>query len=99
MTGYLTAKTALLPQIELHEPRSAIGKSTVEAMQAGAVYGYRGLVREIVLRLKEEMGGNPRIIATGGDAELIAQGLPEIDEVDPWITLEGLRQVALRVFG
>jgi type III pantothenate kinase len=98
MTGYLTAKTALLPQIELHEPRAAIGKSTVEAMQAGAVYGYRGLVREIVLRLKEEMGGDPRIIATGGDAALIARGLPEIDEVDPWITLEGLRQVALRVF-
>jgi type III pantothenate kinase len=98
MTGYLTAKTALLPQIELLEPRAAIGKSTVEAMQAGAVYGYRGLVREILLRLKEEMGGEPRIIATGGDAALIAQGLPEIDEVDPWVTLEGLRQVAMRVF-
>jgi type III pantothenate kinase len=98
MTGYLTAKTALLPRIELHEPRAAIGKSTVEAMQAGAVYGYRGLVREILLRLREEMGGRPLVIATGGDAELIAQGVPEIDEVDPWVTLEGLRQVALRVF-
>ncbi len=98
MTGYLTVKTALLPHIELHEPRAAIGKSTVEAMQAGAVYGYRGLVREILLRLKEEMGGTPHVIATGGDAELIAQGVPEIDEVDPWVTLEGLRQVALRVF-
>jgi type III pantothenate kinase len=98
MSGYLTAKTALLPQIELHEPRATIGKSTVEAMQAGAVYGYRGLVREILLRLKAEMAGTPRVIATGGDAALIARGLPEIDEVDPWITLEGLRQVATRVF-
>lgn len=99
MSGYLTARTALLPQIELHEPRAAIGKSTEEAMQAGAVYGYRGLVKEILSRLVEEMGVSPRIIATGGDAELIASRLPEIHEVDPRITLEGIRQIALRVYG
>jgi type III pantothenate kinase len=99
MSGYLSARTALLPQIELHEPRAAIGKSTVEAMQAGAVYGYRGLVREILSRLIAEMGGRPLVIATGGDAELIARGVAEIDEVDPLITLEGIRQVAVRVFG
>ena len=84
MSGYLTQKTALLPEVELAEPPSAIGKSTVHAMQVGAVIGYRGLVKEI--------------IATGGDAALIARGVPEIKTVDPDITLEGLRQVATRVF-
>lgn len=99
MSGYLPQKTALLPAIELLEPESAIGKSTVHAMQAGAVFGYRGLVREIIARIRAELSGNPRIIATGGDAALIARGVPEIDVVDPDITLDGLRQVAARVFG
>ncbi len=98
MSGYLTRKTALLPQIELVEPQSAIGKSTVQAMQSGAVIGYRGLVREILAKIREELGGVPHIVATGGDAALIARGLPEIDTVDPDITMEGLRQVAGRVF-
>jgi type III pantothenate kinase len=98
MSGYLTRKTALLPEIELVEPSSAIGKSTVHAMQAGAVFGYRGLVREILSRIRAELPMPPRIIATGGDAALIARGLPEIDLVDPDLTLDGLRHVAGRVF-
>jgi type III pantothenate kinase len=98
MSGYLPQKTALLPAIELMEPASAIGKSTIHAMQAGAVFGYRGLVREIIGRITAELPGKPHIIATGGDAALIAAGLPEIDVVDPDITLDGLRQVAARVF-
>lgn len=98
MSGYLSQKTALLPVIELVEPDSAIGKSTVHAMQAGAVFGYRGLVREIIARIRSELPGKPQIIATGGDAALIAAGVAEIDSVDPDITLDGLRQVAARVF-
>lgn len=98
MSGYLSKKTALLPEIELVEPTSAIGKSTVHAMQVGAVFGYRGLVREIIIRICNELEGKPIIIATGGDAALIAQGMDEIDAVDPDITLDGLRQVAVRVF-
>lgn len=98
MSGYLTLKTALLPEIELEEPPSAIGKSTVHAMQVGAVVGYRGLVREILARVREELSGTPVIVATGGDAALIARGLPEIGIVDSDITLEGLRKVASRVF-
>jgi type III pantothenate kinase len=98
MSGYLTKKTALLPEIELEEPPSAIGKSTVHAMQAGAVIGYRGLVKEIIARICEELPGTPHIIATGGDAALIARGVEEIGSVDPDITLDGLRQVAARVF-
>lgn len=98
MSAYLPGKTALLPVIELEEPVSAIGKSTVQAMQAGAVFGYRGLVKEIIARIRAELGGAPKIIATGGDAALIARGVSEIDAVDPDITLDGLRQVAARVF-
>lgn len=98
MSGYLTKKTALLPEIELAEPPSAIGKSTVHAMQVGAVIGYRGLVKEIIARICDELPGKPRIIATGGDAALIARGVEEIGSVDPDITLDGLRQVAARVF-
>jgi len=98
MSGYLPQNTALLPQIELEEPAMAIGKSTTHAMQSGAVFGYRGLVREIIARIRLELPGNVKIIATGGDAALIARGLPEIDEVDSDITLDGLRQVAARVF-
>lgn len=98
MSGYLARKTALLPEIELVEPPSAIGKSTVHAMQVGAVFGYRGLVKEILAQISKELPGTPKIIATGGDAALIARGLPEIQAVDPDITLDGLRQVAARAF-
>lgn len=96
MQDYLGRRTALLPKIELEEPRAAIGKSTVEAMQSGAVFGYRGLVREIIARLRAEMAGDPLIVATGGDAALIARGLPEIQFVDPELTLEGIRLAAIR---
>jgi type III pantothenate kinase len=99
MSGYLSKKTALLPEIELIDPGSAIGKSTAHAMQAGAVYGYRGLVRGILERLLSELPGIPWIVATGGDAALISEGLPEIGAVDGDLTLDGLRHVAKRVFG
>lgn len=98
MTRYLSQATALLPVIELEEPATAIGKSTVQAMQVGAVIGYRGMVRGILDRIRAEMDCDPVIVATGGDAELLAAGLPEIRAVDPDLTLEGIRQVALAVF-
>lgn len=98
MTDYLANRTALLPKIQLSEPSSAIGKSTEAAMNAGAVYGYRGLVREILTNLKNELSGSPVIVATGGDAPLIAQGLPEIQHVSPTLTLEGIRLAAKNQF-
>jgi type III pantothenate kinase len=98
VTGYLSQRTALLPQIDLEEPATAIGKSTEHAMRAGAVFGYRGLVRGILAKLREEMDGQPRVVATGGDAALVAAGLPEIDVVDPDLTLDGLRRIACRAF-
>lgn len=98
MTDYLANRTALLPKIELCEPKYAIGKSTVEAMHAGAVYGYRGLVREIISKLKSEMHGEPCIVATGGDAQLIASGVPEIQHISQNLTLEGIRIAACLQF-
>jgi type III pantothenate kinase len=98
MGEYLGRRTALLPQIELAEPASAIGKSTTEAMRAGAVIGYRGLVREILAALRSEIAAPAVAVATGGDARLIAAGLPEIDAVDPDLTLAGIDLVGRRVF-
>jgi len=98
MSGYLPQKTALLEAITLEEPASAIGKSTTHAMQSGAVHGYRGLVREIIHQVRLELGGEVKVVATGGDAPLIAQGVAEIDVVDRDLTLDGLRLVAMRVF-
>lgn len=96
MTDYLHQRTALLPKISLLEPPSAIGKSTKHAMLAGAVYGYRGLVREILAQIRKELGEKRlRVVATGGYAELIAAGLPEIESVRSDLTLEGLRIIAL----
>jgi type III pantothenate kinase len=98
MTNYLYQRTALLPKLTLREPPRAIGKTTRDAMMSGAVFGYRGLVREIVARLTAENfpRKKPRIIATGGYASLIAKKMPEIEAVHPNLTLEGLRIVANR---
>jgi len=93
MTDYLHQRTALLPKITLLEPPAAIGKSTRSAMLSGAVYGYRGLIRQILVELRKELG-NPRkltVVATGGYAELIASALPEIQTVRQDLTLQGLR--------
>jgi type III pantothenate kinase len=98
MVDYMYQRTALLPKIDLEEPVSAIGKSTKNAMLAGAVYGYRGLVRQIVTEIVAKLDGKVRIIATGSYADLIAAKLPELQIVDLDLTLEGLRVIALRNF-
>ncbi len=100
MTEYLHEKTALLPRIRIHEVHSPIGKSTEQAMLVGAVHGYRGLVRELVLELKRELATRRLpVVATGGYARLIAAKLREITAVDPLLTLDGLRLVWLEHFG
>jgi type III pantothenate kinase len=94
MTNYLHEKTALLPKIEIRDIKTAIGKSTEEAMLVGAVHGYRGLVRELIAELKRELRVKKMpVVATGGYAKLIAAKLPEISAVAPNLTLEGLRLV------
>jgi type III pantothenate kinase len=94
MTDYLHEKTALLPRIKIREISGAIGKSTEQAMLLGAVHGYRGLVRELLVELKRELKTERLpVIATGGYARLMASKLPEITAVEPALTLEGLRLV------
>jgi type III pantothenate kinase len=95
MTNFLYQRTALLPKLSLKEPRRAIGRSTIDAMRSGAVLGYRGLVREIIARIKAERFSRRKVhvVATGGYAELISGRLPEIDAVHRELTLEGLRIV------
>jgi len=95
MTDYLYQRTALLPRIDLSEPVTAIGKTTREAMLAGAVYGYRGLIRQILEELGRELksGRHLKVVATGGYAELIAERLLEVQQIHPNLTLEGLRIV------
>lgn len=96
MTNFLYQRTALLPRISLKEPRHAVGKSTIEAMRSGAIFGYRGLVKEILARIKAEQFPRKKVyvVATGGYASLIAGCLPEIGVIRPHLTLEGLRIVA-----
>jgi len=95
MTNFLYDRTALLPRISLREPRRAVGKSTYQAMLAGAIFGYRGLVREILGRIVREQFPKTRlhVVATGGYAKLIARQLPEVEAVHQNLTLEGLRLV------
>ena len=95
MTNFLYERTALLPKLSMKEPQHTVGKSTIEAMRAGAVFGYRGLVREILARIRSEQfpGKKVVVVGTGGYARLIAEKLPEIAVVFPHLTLEGLRIV------
>lgn len=94
MTEYLHEKTALLPRIRLTRPRAVIGRSTRAAMLAGAVIGYRGLIRELLGAVRRALGVRRLpVVATGGYAALLAEQLPDITAVVPTLTLEGLRWV------
>ncbi len=98
MTHYLHDRTALLPAITLSEPATAVGKSTPAAMLAGAVHGYRGLIKEIISQIRREAfpRRRPTIVATGGDAAIIGEALELFDHIDPTLTLQGLRLIAAR---
>ncbi|HEX7168859.1 MAG TPA: type III pantothenate kinase [Acidimicrobiales bacterium] len=81
-----------LARVELVEPRNVIGKSTAEALQSGAIYGFAGQVDAIVRRMEEELG-ECTVLATGGLSNLIARFSETIEHLDPWLTLHGLRIV------
>lgn len=89
----LFLRTARLPRVELTPPAQAIGKNTVTAMQSGIVFGYLGLVEGIVARMKKELGGGARVIATGGLSELVSKHTAVVDVVNPDLTLIGLRLI------
>jgi type III pantothenate kinase len=90
----LYERAAKLPKVELAEPRSLIGKSTVDAIRSGIVYGFAGQAEGIVRRLRAELGVETHVIATGGLAGVLTPFIREtIDEVDDLLTLTGLRLI------
>ena len=87
----LFARAARLPRVEIREPERVIGTNTVASMQAGLFYGSVGLVDGVLDRMCAVMGPKTRVVATGGQAGLLASALKHKPPVDPFLTLEGLR--------
>ncbi len=86
----LVGHTAKLPQVALDPPQRAIGRNTVEALQAGVMLGVVGATRLVIERFSEELGGRTRVVATGGLAAVVARSCPAIDIVDPHLSMLGL---------
>ena len=95
MFDYLAEKTELLPHVKPVESDALIGTSTEQAMQIGAHYGYQGMVREILTRLRGELGAETRVCATGGYAAMVLQGMDDSVPVDPLLTLRGIGRIGL----
>jgi type III pantothenate kinase len=95
-TDALFEHAAKLSRIELARPKSVIGRTTVASMQSGIIFGFAGQVDELVRRIRQELGGSAKAVATGGFASLIAKETATIDIVDPFLTLEGLRLIYLK---
>lgn len=89
----LVSRTAMLRRIEMVSPKGAIGRNTVHAMQSGIIFGYVGLVKELVNRFKSELGEDSQVIGTGGLAPVIARAGDVFDALEPDLTLEGLRLI------
>jgi type III pantothenate kinase len=96
VTGYeaLTSKTAGLPYAGLTFPRSAVGRTTSECIQSGLIFGHAAMADGLLKRVREEMGGRLKIIATGGLAGLVVLQMEEQAEIVPDLTLKGLKLIA-----
>jgi type III pantothenate kinase len=92
-TDALFRAAARLPRVELVAPERALGRNTVASMQSGILFGYAGLVKEMITRCAGELDADASVIATGGLAELIAPLVPAIQHIETHLTLEGLRLI------
>jgi len=92
----LVSHAARLTRVEFVAPPTAIGHSTTASVQSGLMYGYVSLVEGLLVRLKAEIGGEPKVIATGGLADPISKLTSRIDVVDQRVTLTGLRLIHLQ---
>ena len=92
-TDALFRAAARLPRVELVAPERALGRNTVASMQSGILFGYAGLVKEMITRCAAELDADASVIATGGLAELIAPLVPAIQHIETHLTLEGLRLI------
>lgn len=97
MAKALLSNTAKLPEVTVEKPKHLIGCTTETSIRSGIFYGQIGLVESVVSRIKDEIGGSPKTIATGGFAYLIAQSTDLIDVVDENLTLDGLRMLHSRL--
>ena len=90
----LATKTAQLPMVELDAPKTVIGKNTKHCMQAGVIFGFAGLVANILKKIKLELGVKQiKVVATGGLGEIIAKEVTDISVVDRTLTLDGLKTI------
>jgi type III pantothenate kinase len=89
----LFSRAAKLTRVEITRPPSAIGRNTTHSIQSGLLFGNVGLVEGMVERFRRELGGQAKVIGTGGLAELIARETPVIEILAPWLTLDGLRMI------
>ena len=89
----LFARASMLHRVEIARPRSVIGKTTTAALQSGLLYGFAGVVDSLVRRIREELGTDARVVATGGLAGRVATECSVIERVEPFLTLEGLRMI------
>ena len=92
----LFEKCAQLPRVEISIPATVIGRNTVANMRSGLTYGFADLVDGLIVRIAKEMGTTPKVVATGGLADLIASIAHGIDCVDPLLTLKGLKALFLK---
>jgi len=92
----LVSQTAMLRRVEPVAPDSVIGRNTVTSIQSGLVWGFVAQVEGMVARMISELGGSARVIATGGQASLVANLTHVIEAIDPLLTLEGLRLIYLQ---
>jgi type III pantothenate kinase len=84
-------RASMLHRVEIARPRSVIGRTTTQSLQSGLLFGYAGMVDAMVARIREELGAEARVLATGGLAHRIATETRSIERVEPFLTLEGLR--------